>query len=205
MAIGKREPTIRQAVGIFHNAESLRGAIEELLVSGFKQEELGILASEQVVERSLGDLYVRTNEASDSPDAPAVAFVRRESFGDSARTHAGGLFFVGASGAAGGVVASTALLGSALLPAVGAVVGVGLVGLFVASFIHQSDAEYLQQQIDEGQILLFVRVEPEREQETVRLLIRHSGLDVKIYEVPVRHPSIPNAPRDTDSRVRSSP
>jgi hypothetical protein len=205
MAFGRREPTIRQAVGIFHNAESLRGAIEELLISGFTQDEIGILASEQVVERSLGDLYVRTNEASDSPEAPAVAFVRRESFGDAARTHAGGLFFVGASGAAGGVVASTALLGSALLPAVGAVVGVGLVGLFVASFIHQTDAEYLQQQIDEGQILLFVRVEPEREQETVRLLIRHSGLDVKIYEVPVRNPAVPNAPRGTDSHVRSSP
>lgn len=205
MAFGKRELTIRQAVGIFHNAESLRGAIEELLVSGFTPDEIGILASEQVVERSLGDLYVRTNEASDSPDAPAVAFVRRESFGDGARTHAGGLFFVGATGAAGGIVASTALLGSALLPAVGAVVGVGLIGLFVASFIHQSDAEYLQQQIDEGQILLFVRVEPEREQEIVRLLIRNSGLDVKIYEVPVRNPAIPNAPRDTDSRVRSSP
>jgi hypothetical protein len=205
MAIGKREPTIRQAVGIFHNAESLRGAIEELLVSGFTQDEIGILASEQVVERSLGDLYVRTNEASESPDAPAVAFVRRESLGDAARTHAGGLFFLGASGAAGGVVASSALLGSALLPAVGAVVGVGLVGLFVASFIHQSDAEYLQQQIDEGQILLFVRVEPEREQEVVRRLIRHSGLDVKIYEVPVRHPAVPNAPRGTSSHVRSSP
>jgi hypothetical protein len=205
MAFGKRELTIRQAVGIFHNAESLRGAIEELLVSGFTPDEIGILASEQVVERSLGDLYVRTNEASDSPDAPAVAFVRRESFGDGARTHAGGLFFVGASGAAGGIVASSALWGSALLPAVGAVVGVGLIGLFVASFIHQSDAEYLQQQIDEGQILLFVRVEPDREQEIVRLLIRHSGLDVKIYEVPVRNPAIPNAPRDTDAHVRHSP
>lgn len=205
MAIGKREPTIRQAIGIFHNAESLRGAIEDLLLSGFKHDEIGILASEQVVERSLSDLYIRTNEASESPDAPAVAFVRRESFGDAARTHAGGLFFVGASGAAGGIVASTALFGSALLPAVGAVVGVGLIGAFVASFIHQSDAEYLQHQIDEGQILLFVRVEHQHEQEVVRLLIRHSGLDVKIYEVPVRHPAIPNAPRDTDSRVRSSP
>src|SRR5262245_57942217 len=135
--IGKREPTIRQAVGIFHNAESLRGAIEELLVSGFTQDEIGILASEQVVERSLGDLYVRTNDASDSPDAPAVAFVRRESYGDAPRTHAGGLFFVGASGAAGGIVASTALLGSALLAAVGAAVGVGVIGSVVASFLPQ--------------------------------------------------------------------
>lgn len=205
MAIGKHEPTVREAVGIFHNAESLRGAIEALLAANFGFDEIGLLASEQVVEQSLGDLYVRTNSASDSPNAPAIAFVRREAAGDAARTHSGGLMFVGASGAAGAVVASSALLGGALLPAVGAVIGVGLVGAFVASFIHQSDAEYLQQQIDEGHLLLFVRVDPEREQEALGILKRHSGLDVKIYEVPVRHPAVPNAPRSTDTRLGSRP
>lgn len=69
------------------------------------------------------------------------------------------------------VVASVALLGGALLPAVGAVVGVGLVGALVASFI----------------------------------LKRNSGLDVKMYEIPVRHPAVPNAPRNPDAQVRSSP
>lgn len=205
MALGKHESSVREAIGIFHNAESLRGAIEDLLASGFSQEEIGLLASEQVVERSLGELYVRTNETPDSPDAPAIAFVRRESLGEAARTHAGGLFFVGASGAAGGVVASSALLGSALLPAVGAVVGVGLVGLFVASFIHQSDAEYLQQQIDEGHMLLFVRAETsERERQAMNILKRHSGLDVKMYDVPVRLPAVPNAPKAGDSRIGAS-
>lgn len=205
MALGKHEATVREAIGIFHNAESLRGAIEELLAAGFHSDEIGLLASEQVVEQSLGDLYVRTNEAADSPEAPAIAFVRRESFGDAARTHTGGLMFVGASGAAGAVVASSALLGGALLPAVGAVVGVGLVGAFVASFIHQSDAEYLQQQVDEGHLLLFVRVDPTREQEAMSILKQHSGLDVKVYEVPVRHPAVPNAPRSSESQLRSSP
>ena len=205
MASRKHEPTVREVVGIFHNPESLRGAIEELMAVGFQQEELGLLASEQVVEQSLGDLYVRTNAAADSPDAPAIAFVRRESLGDATRTHSGGLFFVGASGTAGALVASSALLGGALLPAVGAVVGVGLVGAFVASFIHQSDAEYLQQQIDEGQLLLFVRVEPEREQQAMNILQRNSGLDVKVYEVPVRHPAVPNAPKSSNAGARPTP
>lgn len=203
--MAKHEPTVREAVGIFHNAASLRGAIEELLLSGFKYDEIGLLASEQVVEQSLGDMYVRTNEAAESPDAPAMAFVRREALGDAARTHSGGLFFVGTAGTSAGLVASSALLGGALLPAVGAIVGVGLVGALVASFIHQSDAEYLQQQIDEGHMLLFVRAEPEREQEAMQILKRHSGLDVKIYEVPVRHPAVPNAPKSPEPGMRSSP
>jgi hypothetical protein len=205
MKMHKHEPTVREAVGIFHNADSLRGAIQDLLDSGFKYDEIGLLASEQVVERSLGDLYVRVNESADSPDAPATAFVRRESLGEATRTHSGGLVFVGASGAAGAVVASAALLGGALLPAVGAVVGVGLVGAFVASFIHQSDAEYLQQQIDEGQLLLFVRVDPDREYEAMNILKRQSGLDVKIYEIPVRSTAVPNAPRADEPRIGSAP
>jgi outer membrane lipoprotein SlyB len=198
MTTGKGTPTVREAVGIFHNADSLRGAIEELLSSGFTEDELGLLASEQVVERSLGDMYIRTNATTGSPDAPAIAFVRRESLGDTARTHTGGLFFVGTSGAVGGIVASSALLGGALLPAVGAVVGVGLVGLMVASFIHQSDAEYLQQQIDEGHILLFVR-SIGREGEAMNILRRHSGLDVKVYQVPVKSTSEPNAAKAVNS------
>src|SRR5688572_22259564 len=129
MGNDKHEPTVREAVGIFHSTDALRGAIADLLSFGFKPDELGLLASEQIVESSLGDFYKRMNENTGSPDAPAIAFVRRESFGEAARTHSGGLFFVGTSGAAGAIVASGAIFGGALVAALGAVAGVGLVGL----------------------------------------------------------------------------
>jgi hypothetical protein len=196
----KKTECIREAVGIFHNADSLRGAIENLLAAGFSEDELGLLASEQVVERSLGDLYIRTNETTGSPDSPAIAFVRKESFGEATRTSGGGLFFVGTSGAMGAVVASSAVLGGALAAAVGGIVGVGLVGLLVAKFIQQSDAEYLQQQIDEGQILLFVRAIG-REGEAMAILRQHSGLDVKVYEVPVVSTKLPNQTEPTRVRL----
>jgi outer membrane lipoprotein SlyB len=83
------------------------------------------------------------------------------------------------------VVASSAVLGGALLAAIGGVVGVGIVGALVAMMIHQSDAEYLQQQVDEGHILLFVRMADfSREQQAMNILTRHSGVNVKMYEVP---------------------
>jgi len=189
MATSESELSIREAVGIFFNADHLREAIKDLLSSGFEPEELGLLASEQVVERSLGDLYARTNENVDSPQSPAIAFIGRESSGETASTLSGGLFFVGTSGVMGAVVASSAVLGGALLAAIGGVVGVGLVGALVASIIHQSDAEYLQQQVDEGRILLFVRMaDSAREQQAMNILTRHSGVDVKMYEVPAKGP-----------------
>ena len=104
------------------------------------------------------DLYARTNESADLPQAPAIAFIGRESIGETGHTLGGSLFFVGTTGVMGAVVASAAVFGGALLAAVGGIVGVGVVGALVATVIHQSDAEYLQQQVDEGHILLFVRI-----------------------------------------------
>jgi hypothetical protein len=177
--------TIREAIGIFHNTESLHGAIDELLAAGFTTEELGLLASEQVVENNLGSLYQRTNDNPESTEAPAIAFITRDTLGDAARTHLGSMFFVGTGGLMGGLVATAAVVASPLLVAIGAVVGVGMVGAAAASFMHQSDAEYLQQQVDQGQILLFVRIDDARGPQAMTILKKHSGLDVKMYDVPV--------------------
>jgi hypothetical protein len=186
--------TVREAVGIFHNADSLKEAINDLLDSGFRPDELGLLASEEVVERSLGDLYERTNENAASSQAPAIAFIGRDSIGEAPRTLGGSLFFVGTSGAVGGVVASAAVFGGAALAAVGGLVGVGMVGALVAAFIHQSDAEYLQQEVDEGHILLFARIDSAREKQAMDILKEHSGLDVKMYDIPVKSSTQPNLP-----------
>ena len=179
-------------MGIFFNAAHLKDALKDLLASGFGPDELGLLASEQVVARSLGDLYARTNENSDSPQAPAIAFIGIESNENITNNLSGSLFFVGTSGVMGAVVASSAVLGGALLAAIGGVVGVGIVGALVAMMIHQSDAEYLQQQVDEGHMLLFVRIaDPAREQQAMNILTRHSGVDVKMYAVPVSRSAAP--------------
>jgi len=186
MATSENETSIREAVGIFFSAEHLRDALKELLTSGFKSEELGLLASSVVVERSLGDLYARTNENHDSPRAPAIAFIGRESTGQAGSPLGGSLFFVGTSGAMGAVVASAAVLGGALLAAISGVVAVGVVGALVATIIHQSDAEFLQEHVDEGHILLFVRIgDVAREQLVLDILSKHSGTEVKMYEVPI--------------------
>jgi len=193
MTTKENETPIREAVGIFFDGQHLKDALKDLLASGFEPEELGLLASEQVVARSLGDLYTRTNESADSPQAPAIAFIGKESIRETARTLGGSLFFVGTSGVMGAVVASAAVFGGALLAAVGGIVGVGVVGALVATIIHQSDAEYLQHQVDEGHMLLFVRMaDSDREQQAMNILIRHSAVDVKMYEVPVER-SVPTA------------
>jgi hypothetical protein len=73
-----------------------------------------------------------------------------------------------------------------LTAAVGGVLGVGLVGLAATAMIHQSDAEELQQRVDEGHILLFVRLpQSAREQDAKSILARFSTTGVKVHEVPI--------------------
>lgn len=178
------QASVREAVGIFFDASSLRAAVDDLVNAGFDKAQLGLLAAEDTVEQSLGDLYVRPNETRDSPDAPAIAFVNKESIGDTAHGMGGAMLFVGTTSAGAIAVASTAVFGGALAVAIAAAAGVGAVGAAMSLIIHKSDAEYLEEQVDEGHLLLFVRIlDPGTEQRVLDLLARHSAYEPRIHEL----------------------
>lgn len=176
---------VREAIAVFLDPQNLKSAVRELLASGVSRERVGLLASEHSVRESLGDFYTHTNNTNDSGEGPVTAFVDKNSNSQQQQDSLGGsLFFAGTTGAMGAVVASSAVFGGALLAALSGVVAVGAVGAMAGKIIHQSDADYLQQQIDEGHILLFVTItDQRREQEIVDLLTRHQGQNVKVHKV----------------------
>lgn len=179
--------SVREAVGVFSKAEHLVNAIDELERARFERSQFGILASETTVSAQLGALYNRIDDVHDPNKEPAIAFVSRDSIGEAGESMRGSLYFVGTSGVAGAIVASSAVLGGALVAALGGVLAVGLVGLAVGAMIHQSDADELQQRVDEGHVLLFVRLpQGEREQLAKDILARYTTTEVKVYEVPVK-------------------
>lgn len=178
---------VREVIGIFADGNHLKTAIDELASAGFSKDRIGLMASEYAVEQSLGDLYTRINETQDPAKAPAMAFVAAESVGDTARSLGGGLFFAGSTAALGAAVASAAVLGGALLPAVAGAAAVGAMGVLLGSVIRQSDAEYLEGQVDMGHLLLFVRAEDvARQEKAMEILSRNSAQDVRVHEVAVR-------------------
>jgi outer membrane lipoprotein SlyB len=187
MSNEENQPRVREVIGIFIDGNHLKGALSALQSAGFDRDQLGLLASEYAVEHSLGDLYTRINAPEDESRAPATAFVEADSVGHGPRSMGGGLFFAGSTAAVGAVVASAAVLGGALLPAVAGVAAVGAIGTLVGSVINRSDAEYLEDQVDKGHILLFVRAgDPAREKEAMRILSEHSAQEVKVHEVPLK-------------------
>ena len=183
MSKDKHDSTIREAVGIFFDSEHLHEAVYDLCASGFGFKDLGLLAGESTVQQQLGDFYSQINRSSDGADGPATAFVAEDSVGDTVHAYLGTLFFVGTTTASGAVVASAAVLGGALLPAIAGAAALGAVAAAMSLIIHQSDAEHLEQQIDEGHILLFVRTgNAEAEKTAVDILTRHGAFEARVIE-----------------------
>lgn len=176
--------TIREAVGVFHDPDSLQEAIDELLSSGFDRAELSLLAGEHAVEEKLGHRYRKVAELEDDPRVPRTAYVSLESIGDAEGGLIGGLMYIGAVVAGGAVVASGGTLAGAFLAAAMAGGAGGLFGSALAKLIDDHHADYLQRQLDKGGLLLWAHVrDREHEQRAKHILERHSGEDVHVHEL----------------------
>lgn len=176
--------TIREAVGVFHDPDSLQEAIDELLSSGFDRAELSLLAGEHAVEEKLGHRYRKVAELEDDPRVPRTAYVSVESIGDAEGGLIGGLMYIGAVVAGGAVVASGGTLAGAFLAAAMAGGAGGLFGSALAKLIDDHHADYLQRQLDKGGLLLWAHVrDREHEQRAKHILERHSGEDVHVHEL----------------------
>jgi hypothetical protein len=187
LMVSERKPeTIREAVGIFGDATDLQDAIDELLSSGFHRAELSLLASKRTVEQQLGRHYDKVSLLDDTPDVPRAAYVSTEAIGDAKGGLIGGLGYVGAMAAAGAVVASGGTIAAALGASALAGGAGGIIGSILAKLVGDHHARHLQEHIERGGLLLWVRTwKPEDEARATEILTRHSGAQVHVHELPI--------------------
>jgi hypothetical protein len=172
-------------VGVFKTADTLQEAIDDLMSSGFDRAELSLLAGEHTVEEKLGHKYQKVAELEDSTIAPRCCYVSTESIGDAEGGLIGGLLYVGAVAAAGAIVASGGTLAGAILGAALAGGAGGLIGSVLAKLVGDHHAHHLQEQLEHGGLLLWVRTrDAEHEKRAVDILRKHSGLDVHVHAIP---------------------
>ena len=178
-----RSPDTRtEAVGVFDDASSLQEAIDELLSSGFNQAEISLLASEHAVEEKLGHAYEKVKELEDDLSVPRAAYISTESRGDAEGGLIGGLVYVGAVAAAGAMVATGGTLAAAIAAAAMMGGAGGLIGSVLANLVGDHHARYLQEQLDHGGLLLWVRTrDEEHEQRARQILSKHSAHDVHTH------------------------
>ena len=180
--------SIREAVGVFHDDRSLQSAVDALLIAGFDQSHLSLLAGQQAVETKLGHRFEKVAELEDDPTVPTQAFIDVDSRTEAKGALVGGLFYVGAVASVGIVVASGGTVAAALIA--GAVAGGagGLVGAAFAGFLEHRHAHRLQQQLDHGGLLLWVRTPTAGdERRAIEILRAHGADDVHVHDLPEQH------------------
>ena len=180
----RHHTTDTEAVALFHDVKSLQAAIDELLTSGFDQGCLSVLGNEKAIEDKLGHSYGSTRDLEDNPNVPRATWVPDESIvaeaaciGTPAYLSAiiGSLMVFASGGTLLGGVAIAAVAGGA-----GATVGTALAGI-----VGHEHAKHLNEHLDRGGLLLWVRTrDVEAETKALDVLRRHSGQDVHLHPVP---------------------
>jgi hypothetical protein len=177
--------TVREAVAVFDEVNELDAAVEDLLAAGFSKADISLLASEESVRKKLGHRYERVQEMEDEPDAPRIAYRTRASLGDSDDMIIGTLTYLPTVVAAGTVVASEGVVAAAVT---GTAIAGALIGTVLTRWLDRHHAERLQQQLERGGLLLWVRTpDPDTERRAVEILTRHSAHDVHIHQLPAKN------------------
>ncbi len=176
--------TRTEAVAVFNDAETLEAAVDELLSHGFNQAEISLMASEGAVEEKLGHRYTKVKELEDDESVPRTAYISTESRGDAEGGLIGGLMYVGALAAAGATVASGGSLGAAIAGAAALGGTGGLIGATLAKFVDDQHAVTLEEHLDHGGLLLWVRTrDAAHEKKAEDILSRHSAHDVHLHKL----------------------
>src|SRR5689334_16105151 len=153
--------TVREAVAVLQDVGALEAAVAALRAAGFAEGDVSLLAGRDAVESKLGHMYRRVEELEDDPAAPRTAFVALENLGDREDRVVSSLTVLPTLIAAGTVVASAGAVAAAV---VGTAVAGATLGTVLSHFMNKSQADWLQEQLDRGGLLLWVRTPtPERE------------------------------------------
>lgn len=183
--MAEEETTIREAVAVFHTEKDLQAAIDDLLTHGFDRSEISLLAGEAAIEKKLGQAYRSVRDLEDDGTVPTIAYASSEAFRDARGAVIGSLLYVGALAGIVPVVASGGAVAAVLAAAaIGGGAGVA-VGSALSAIIGRRHADYIEDQLQHGGLLLWVRTwTPEDEAKATDILKAHSGSDVHIHGLP---------------------
>lgn len=175
---------VYEAVGVFDDADNLQAAIDDLQEHGFMRQEISVLADDKTIEKKLGHIYKRTEEAEDDPAAPRTVFVSNETIGEATGSVIGLPLYVAATTATGIVAASGgAFLGLIVAAITAGATGTAL-GAILARMISKHHADYIQHQIERGGLVLWVHLRSSDLEDIAKeILHRHSAHDVHVHEI----------------------
>lgn len=172
----------KEVVALFHAESDLGCALAALTDADFDADRISLLASCEAVEAKLGARYCKVADLEDRPDAPRVAYVPAGEESEYQNALIGAFTYVAA--AFGLILASSGGLASMLLAGTAAGGTVASAGEVLKWLVGRDHLRRHQEQLACGGLLLWVRVETNRERTTaIRLLRDAGGEDVHVHLV----------------------
>lgn len=186
-AAGKR--LSREVFGVFDSAESFENAATDLLVEGYEQRRLSVLAKRNTIEEKLGHRYESVTEITDGEDVERNAFVEKVTHNELKAMMLGSLAYFGGVAAAGAVVISGGTALAAGLLAVAAGGGAAAAGEALDRVLGERYATHLQDQLEHGGIALWVSVDGSDEDEAraTRVLQKNGATSVVAQWIDLSH------------------
>jgi hypothetical protein len=177
--------TIREAVAAFDDAKAMQAALSDLQSHGFDRADISFIARDSYLKGHLAQDYDDVREAEDDPKARRATPVeetdirQRRTLEVSTGATIAAFAAVGLTVATGGATALAAGIGAA------AAGGVGGLGALVGRLYGQGQQKFMQEQIDRGGVLLWVRLrDADAEQRALDILRRHGARDVHMHDIP---------------------
>lgn len=177
-----QQETIREAVGLFPDMQHLQDAVRDLEGTAFPRQDISVLGNRAEIEQIFGEPTVNPDIAEDASQSPRQSPVRPEEKTIAASAVMGGGAYVGVIAMA---LAVPPLSAPAMLAAVALGAGTGAaVGRGVVKLLEEHFAKNVQEQVDKGGLLLWVRTpDEEKERLACDILTQHGASHVKIHEV----------------------
>ncbi len=176
------EGVVREAVGVFTDTQSLQDAIRDLEGTAFPRQDISVMGGREELEKVFGASSVNPAYAMDNSDTPRQAPARPEEATIGTAAMIGGGAYIGAMTLAltAGAVAFPAIVAAAVIGGVGG----GSIGAVMTALIGNRHNKHLEEQIEKGGLLLWVRT-PDAERESIaQQIMRNNGAyDVHVHDI----------------------
>jgi len=146
-----------RVIGVLPSAEALQAAIDRLERAGFDRAQFGVLAPQTAVEGWRRHPTATATDVARNPAAPTGAYLEPESEGAATGGLIGGLTYLGAGLAAGGIILTGGSLGVALAGVAAAGGAGGLLGALLAYGFHHEHARSIHEQLEHGGLVLWIQ------------------------------------------------
>jgi len=186
--------TVREAAGIFEDAEAFEKASGELLSSGFDHADISLLASQSAIEAKLGHRYERTADVVDQEGVPRISLVPKSAVGNAQGALIGGLVYVGALAAAGPILVAGGSIAAAIGAAVLAGGAGGAIGGFLGKLVGDKHSQLMEEQLEHGGLVLWVTLHDQaHEEKAIAILKKRGAKEVNVHTLTVTPPRVPES------------